>query len=149
MKPGMVVLSLLSFFFLSNCRSLIMEMPSGFAKYQHTGTSFLATSPDGVSLRIRSVKNQPRGTLEVISATAELQFKSTGYTLLQTAPLQSSTGWKGRYYITSVQTMAGDYRYLVAFFLDGEEIHLIEAGGRKEEFMPYEKELVAKLSTVR
>jgi hypothetical protein len=147
MKSYKIYPFIVLFSVLSACKSAEMEAPAGFAIYKEQ-SQFRATSPDGVALRIRTVKNEPEGSMEVIASAIEIQFKTTGYTISEKGSVKSKEGWDGRYYITSVQTMAGDYRYLVAIFLQDKKIHLVEAGGRKEEFEPYRKEILEKLGTL-
>jgi len=124
-----------------------MDLPTGFAKYK--GPPFRAVSADAIRLRLRSIENRPRATLDVLQKTIELHFKNQGYTILKNEAIQNTDGLKGRLFLTSIETLNGSYRYLCAFFLDGDQVHLIEAAGLAKDFQSHEAELLAKARSLR
>lgn len=145
--PGLgLVLFLLS---LTACQTARIDLPDGFALWQNDSNSWHAVSANAIRLRVRTTENKPVGTLAVLTNTTELHFKTIGYTILRNEAVQSDAGLKGRLFVTSVQTMNGDYRYLTAFYIDQDKIHIVEAGGRKDDFLNHEQELIRRIKSLQ
>ncbi len=143
------IVAAVTFFLSSSCQIARVKAPEAFAEYKDYSESFYAVSPDNVSLYVHSEDNRPAGSLKVLSSAVELHFKSIGYRVLHSESIQTNNGLEGKLFIASVQTMAGEFRYLVAFFPDGESVHIVEASGKKEDFLQYEKELIESVSTLK
>ncbi|MCB1174196.1 MAG: hypothetical protein KDK39_11540 [Leptospiraceae bacterium] len=129
---------------VANCQSVRIPTPNGFAEWQHTA-DYAAASPDAVQLRVRSVENQPKASLEVLSQTARLHFESIGYGIKRSEPIQTVNGLAGYLFVTSVQTMQGEYRYLTAFFPDEDTVKIVEAAGSADAFAKYEGDIILKI----
>ena len=46
-------------------------------------------------------------------------------------------------------TMNGEYRYLASFFPVEDDVLIVEAGGRKDDFAAYEKDLISQIRTLQ
>lgn len=136
---------------LAGCQTAEIDLPQGFAEYQDSGTDLYAVTPDAVRLSVRTEENNPAGSLNALSDTAKIHFESIGYKILKSESIRSNSGLAGRYFLTSVETMNGSYRYLTAFYLseDEEDVYIIEAAGSKKEFEKYERDILNKIKTIR
>lgn len=141
---GMVLM-----FTLSACQAPRMETPAGFAEYEKVSNELQLVSPDAVRIRVYRTRNQPVGSLATLTNAVELHFQSIGYKVLRSESISTDAGLSGRLFVTSVMTMNGEYRYLASFFPMEDEVLVVEAGGRKEDFVPYERDLIAKIKTLQ
>lgn len=135
--------------FLIQCKGPMIQAPSGFAEYEGSSGTFQLVSPDAVRVRVYRTDNQPRGNLSTLKSAVELHFESLGYEILRNESIETADGLQGRLFITSVMTMNGEYRYMASFFPVEDDVFIVEAGGRKEDFEPYEKDLIRQIRTLK
>ncbi len=134
---------------LVNCQGPSIQAPAGFAVYENNSNAFHLVSPDAVRVRVYRTENQPKGNLSTLTAAVELHFESLGYEVLRNEAIQTNDGVQGRLFITSVMTMNGEYRYLASFFPVEDDVLIVEAGGRREDFEAYEKDLISQIRTLK
>ena len=135
--------------FAAQCSTPSIQAPAGFAQYEGRGSEFNLVSPDAVRVRVYKTSNQPKGDLATLTNAMELHFDSLGYEVIKSQSIATNDGLQGRLFVTRVMTMNGEYRYLASFFPAEDDILIVEAGGRKEYFEPYEKDLIAKIRTLK
>ncbi|HBS06879.1 MAG TPA: hypothetical protein DEA96_18055 [Leptospiraceae bacterium] len=135
--------------FVLSCQGPMIQAPSGFAVYENNSSAYHLVSPDAVRVRVYKTENQPRGNLSTLTSAVELHFKSLGYEVLRNEAIETNNGLQGRLFITSVMTMNGEYRYLASFFPVEDDVLIVEAGGRKDDFAAYEKDLISQIRTLQ
>lgn len=146
----LIIVNLVLSLVFSSCQSQTrIDLPHGFAKYEDESSAFEAVTADAVRLKVHTVRNEPAGSLNVLTNTSQIHFKQIGYKILRDEKITSTSGLTGRLFITSVQTMNGEFRYLAAFFPDEKRIHIVEAAGSKSTFGFYEKDILSKVKTIQ
>ncbi|MCB1170035.1 MAG: hypothetical protein KDK25_06865 [Leptospiraceae bacterium] len=149
MKSTSILSILFALSMVAACKTPTISTPAGFAVYEGQSSEYNLVSPDAVRIRVYKTKNQPVGSLATLTDAVELHFQSLGYQVLRNENISTNEGLSGRLFITSVMTMNGEYRYLASFFPMEEDVLVVEAGGRKEDFDPYEKEIIAQIKTLK
>lgn len=114
---------------LGGCATL--PVPEGFAPYRHTRDG--AVSPDGVVFRVVTERNKPKADLAFWAEALKRRQENAGYLIVEEGPLGegAAQGW-----MLEMEAPWGpaDYTYLVAIFVDGRKLHIVEAAGEVKRF---------------
>lgn len=107
--------------------------PDGFAVFRRPGR-FQAVSPDDVAYRVRSVKHEPRSDLAFWQEALKNRMEGAGYHVEGETELALADGSKG--YVLELGAANGeqDQAYVVALFVDGGRLVLVEATGEAQRF---------------
>lgn len=149
MKAGVLFL-LLSALLLSilSCRQFDLEAPEGFAE-SSSNDQFRAISPEGVVLRVRSVRNNPVQDLVFWSKALENQLTLEGYIALGqegTLDIPSGEGW---YKEWGVPYGAESFVFLTAIFLHKKAIFIAEAAGEGTQFARHREAIMDSLTNLK
>jgi hypothetical protein len=101
--------------------------PEGFAAGRKAGR-FHALSPDDVMLRVRVEKNKPEADLAFWREAMTVRMTEAGYHVVATGDVTAG-GTPGALLELSAPDGASDATYLVALFVDGKRLVLVEAAG--------------------
>ena len=115
--------------------------PDGFAPFR-LKRGFAAVSPDDVVFRVRVTKNKPRADLAYWTEALRTRLVEAGYRLTGEGEMPSAGG-AGRYLELAAPDGERDARWLVAVFVDGGRITVIEAAGEASRFAA-RREAIAK-----
>ena len=109
-----------------------IPMPEGFAEVERR-PDFLAISPEGVRLRVRSVKNYPEQSLDFWIKALSSDLENRGYVPVNDLRIRD-WGGSGTFQnsLWAVPLGNEDYLYLVSLRLHGKKIEILEAAGPAE-----------------
>jgi len=131
---------------LPACRGFKAEAPEGFAAFDDW-TRFRAVSPEGVLYRVRSEKNDPEATLPFWREALKKRMLDAGYTLVTDG--EAKAGAEAGY-LLEVAAPVGqeDYTYLVAVFVRGSRLTIVEASGEVSKFRGRRAAVVAAIGKI-
>ncbi len=145
----------LSFLFIVACKTekgpLTMDAPDKFAVFDvesEKNTVVRAISSNNVLFQARTIKNEPRAELSFWHEALKTHLKDSGYVLLkdETINIKGKDGILVKFNAPVGQT---DHRLLVALFVLGDEILVVESAGSLKEFQSLEKNIIAAISTLK
>jgi hypothetical protein len=138
---NMIRLALLVLFVApaSGCSSFTLEAPEHFVKLQEPEWSdyqMRAVNADGVVLSVRENDNEAtEGSLTFWADAVRNRLRTVrGYALLEEKPVRAATGEEGHQLRLGRDEGSQAYDYWVTVFVSDEYVHVVEAGGRREEF---------------
>jgi hypothetical protein len=107
-------------------------------------------SADGVVISLRREANPQNGSLEFWAEAVQNRLETAlDYKCEGTGAIKSDTGLDGRL-LTFTDTQKGvEYAYYVAVYVQGSDILVAEAGGKKAAFEPRKSQILQALHTVR
>lgn len=117
-----------------------ISIPDGFAEVKRR-PEWIAMSPEGIRLRVRSVKNYPEQSLDFWKKSLISDLAGRGYLRIDSI---SVCAWDERQpfenTLWAVPWGNEDYLYLVSLRLNGSEIEILEMAGAAEYMSGYLKE---------
>lgn len=121
---------------LSGCMggTTTMEVPGNFVPVERCEPyTIKAVSADGVVLAQRTEDNPKNGTLEFWAAAIGNQLSAReGYTLADNVAVTSESGVPGRLMTYDALRSGAAFKYLLAVFVKGDKVIVVESGGRAE-----------------
>lgn len=124
------------------------EAPAGFATYRAPGP-LRAVSPEGIVYRVRTEANEPRADLAFWREALRQRMLDAGYRLVGEEDIRAGTaesGLDGGVLELAAPVGERDVSYLIALFVDGDELILAEAAG---EVLAFRERREAVLAAVR
>ncbi len=121
--------------------------PEGFAPFR-LKRGFAAVSPDDVVLRVRVTKNKPRADLGYWTEALRTRLVEAGYRLTGEGEMPSA-GAAGRFLELVAPDGERDARWLVAVYVDGGRITVIEAAGEAARFAARREAIVKAIAATR
>jgi hypothetical protein len=122
--------------FLAGCLEGSMSLPPNFIRVGQTGAGGFVQrgiSADGVVVGLRTEKNPMGGTLEFWTEALGNQMTGDhGYKALGREDIKSDTGVPGRLLRFSSDRRGTEFTYLVAVYVQGDDILIAEAGGKAD-----------------
>lgn len=102
-------------------------LPEGFAAYPPQD-AFKAVSPEGVVFRVRNEPNRPYAEMDFWKEALKKRMLEAGYRFGAEGPLQAGVR---QGYLLELTAPYGpqDYGYMIAIFVDKENIQIAEAAG--------------------
>jgi len=101
--------------------------PEGFAEYTESDT-YKAISPEGVVYRVRTEKNRPYAELAFWKEALKKRMMDAGYVFLRESTI--TAGEREGYLLELTAPLdQSDYGYMMAIFVNNEEIIIAEAAG--------------------
>lgn len=116
----------------------------GFAAFKKT-SHFAALSPDDVKLRARVFRNKPKADLAFWREAMRVRMIEAGYTVLAEGDIQAQGG-PGSLLTLSAPSGDKDYTYMIALFVDGGRLVVVEALGETRTFEPWKDALLTGIS---
>jgi hypothetical protein len=107
--------------------------PEGFAPFRRPGR-FQAVSPDDVAFRVRSARNKPAAELGFWTEALESRMVAAGYRVRESGPVTAASGETGALLELGAANGEQDQTYLVAVFVDGRHLIIVEATGEADRF---------------
>jgi len=117
--------------------------PSGFAPGKKT-SRFIAVSPDDVVFRVRTAKNKPKADLAFWKEAMATRMKEAGYRVLAAGDITAG-GVPGALLELSAPDGPQDAAYLVAVFVDGGKLVVVEAAGEVSRFAAHRSAVLAAI----
>jgi hypothetical protein len=132
---------------IAGCAHFRAEVPQGFAGYKGRCV-FRAVSPDGVVLRIRSVKNDPYAELPFWQEALSTRMRNAGYTLVDSSLITVADR------PTSILECAAplgndDQSYLIAVIWGKKRLTIVESAGEVVKFRKHREELLKAIAAIR
>ena len=122
-----------------------MQRPAGFALFE--GERYRAVSPEGVTVGVRLVANDPQQDLAFWAEALKVHLLKAGYRLLAEERFKAPLG-EGSL-LEWVAPVAGqDWVYLTALAIHGSDIALVEAAGPFRHYREHRGALLAILATL-
>jgi hypothetical protein len=121
-------------------------LPEGFAAYPPDG-AFKAVTPDGVVYQVRREPNQPYADMAFWKEAMKKRMLAAGYRFGAEAPLAAGPR---QGYLLELTAPHGplDYGYLIAIFVDKENIQIAEAAGEIAALAKHRPALLAAMANL-
>ncbi len=117
--------------------SFAMTAPDGFVELDEDNSNYDArfTSADGVVISVRAIEHDPEGDLAfwVEAITSRIRMNG-GYALLDTKDVRAGSGQTGTQLRFGRDQNGTPFKYWVTIFVTESHLHLVETGGRTEQF---------------
>lgn len=132
---------------LAACTSFHASVPAGFAPLEDDNP-FRAVTPDGVVYRVREADNEPRADLSFWRKALRKRMQDAGYLFVAEQPLKA--GATPGYLIELAAPFgAQDYAYLVAVFVRGDTLTIVEATGELSRLRLRRKAIIKAIKQLR
>jgi hypothetical protein len=135
MRHALVAALLLN---LVGCSGFALRPPEHFVELEEpewSGFAMRAVNADGVVLGVREVSNDPPGTLTFWTDAIRNRLRTVrGYALVEERPVKAASGHTGHQMLLGRDEGSQTYDYWVTVFVTDDEVLVVEAGGRREEF---------------
>ena len=121
--------------------------PAGFAPGRKA-SRFVAVSPDDVLFRVRTVKNKPRADLAFWKEAMTTRMKEAGYRVVAEGAVKAGAA-EGALLELAAPDGAQDAAYLLAVFVDGGKLVVVESSGEVSRFAAHRPAVVAAIEGMR
>ncbi len=114
-----------------------MTAPDGFVELEEDYSLYDArfTSADGVVISVRELEHEPHGDMDFwVEAIQNRMRMNGGYALLDTKDVHAATGQSGKQLRFGRDQNGTPFKYWITIFVTDDHIHIVEAGGRTEQF---------------
>ncbi|MDP2304803.1 MAG: DUF4349 domain-containing protein [Pseudomonadota bacterium] len=131
-------------------RGVTVSAPAGFAPGKKT-RRFVAVSPDDVVFRVRTVKNEPEADLAFWKEAMTTRMTAAGYRVVAGASPGGNVkagDVPGALLELSAPDGAQDAAYLVAVFVDGGRLVIVESAGEVARFAGRRAAVVAAIEAM-
>lgn len=123
----------------AGCSSFALDAPEHFVKLEQPDWSdyrMRAVNADGVVLAVREADNAASGgSLTFWTDAVRNRLRTArGYALLEEKPVRAASGEQGHQLRLGRDEGSQGYDYWVTIFVTDDFVHVVEAGGRREEF---------------
>ena len=124
-----------------------MESPDGLVKYEKGHGKFAWTTADGVRVKARDVKNEPKAELPFWTDATQRHLTARGYTKKAERCFTTVRGTKGCTLEWLAPRGNEDWVYAVSIFVVDERVTLVEAAGPFARYVAIEAKLAKALET--
>jgi hypothetical protein len=121
--------------------------PKGFAPLD-SEDPFRAVTPEGVMYRVRHEPNQPRADLQFWRKALKQRMDEAGYVFVDDGEIKASAV-PGYRLELAAPFGPQDYAYLIALFVNGDKLTLVEAAGEVSQLREHRNELLAAIRRIR
>ncbi|MEL6761667.1 MAG: hypothetical protein AAFP04_14865 [Myxococcota bacterium] len=129
------------------CMPFQASSPDGFAAYEEDG-EFRAVSPEGITFRVRAEDNEPPADLEFWSEALKNRMSDAGYVVVSDGSVDAKNG-SGYRLELAAPIGELDYSYLVAIFVHGDDIVVVESAGEVGQFAARRDAIESALTNLR
>jgi hypothetical protein len=141
--PNLIV-SLLLASALGGCTTPVPSgMPADFGVYDGRDAR-QAVSFDRVVYQVKRVENKPFADLAFWQIALKERLTKAGYVVTADGPLEAA-GKPGYYIETTAPRGASDYMYLVALFVQGKDLIVIESAGEVAAYKAQREKIFAAI----
>jgi hypothetical protein len=124
-----------------------MDAPDGFVKYTKGHGDFAWTTADGVRVKAREVKNEPKAELPFWTDATTRHLTARGYTKKVERCFTTRAGQKACTLEWLAPRGNEDWVYAVTIFVTGDRVTLVEAAGPFARYVAVEAKLSKALET--
>lgn len=124
-----------------------MTPPTEFVQYQHGHGKFAWTTPDGVRLKAREVKNEPKADLAFWTDALKRHLIAKGYAAKAERCFDTQAGKHGCTLEWLVPRGNEDWVFATTLFVTGDRVTVVEAAGPFARYHAVETQLAAALGT--
>lgn len=124
-----------------------MDAPQEFVKYQRGHGRFAWTTADGVRVKARDVKNDPKADLPFWTDALKRHLNARGYVQKSDTCFDTQTGRKACTVEWLVPRGNEDWVFGVTVFVTGDRVTLVEAAGPFARYRAVEPQLVVALKS--
>jgi len=132
----------------ASCINYTINIPDDFVVYDREA-HFKAITADGIRMKIKKIKNEPKGDILLWSRTIELHLKSRGYQIIKNDEIKTVSGLQGRAMLSLFKYHRKDYSYLTAIFVHKKYVYLIESAGPYDIFNNHQKNIYKSIRSFR
>ncbi len=111
-----------------------LKRPESFAQYRGAEPHLKIISADGVRMQARRVTNEPKSDAGLWLEGVRQHLKHEGYRIIEEGDVQTKDGQNGRRVLSVYRLGEQDFAYLIAVFVRGDHIFLVEAAGPFSKF---------------
>ena len=128
-----------------------VETPAAFVSLEDEEVyDYRATNAHGVVVSVRELPNEPRGDVAFWTDAIRNRLRMNGgYALVEEQEVSASSGQDGHQMRFGRDQNGQPYLYLVTLFVGEERLHLVEAGGPREQFEEVQEAVEASLASLR
>ncbi len=124
-----------------------MDAPDDFVKYAKDHGKFAWTTADGVRVKARDVKNEPKAELPFWTDAAQRHLTARGYTKKSERCFTTRQGAPGCTLEWLAPRGNEDWVFAVTIFVTGDRVTLVEAVGPFARYVAVEAKLAKALQT--
>ncbi len=124
-----------------------MDAPDGFVKYTKGHGNFAWTTADGVRVKARDVKNEPKAELPFWTDATQRHLTARGYTKKAERCFTTLAGANGCTLEWLAPRGNEDWVFAVTIFVTGDRVTLVEAAGPYARYVAVEAKLAKALET--
>jgi hypothetical protein len=122
------------------CQTSKMNPPSGFVEVDSYG-EFRAVSPEGITLAYKAQNNPETGDLAFWSKAVKRSLVQKGHTFEQEEKVETRSGMNGVLLKLTKMRSGTQFTYWVALYVRGAKVHVVQAGGKSEDFESHSQEI--------
>ncbi|MDH5682799.1 MAG: hypothetical protein OEZ36_14500 [Spirochaetota bacterium] len=135
------------------CRDTELDIPKGFAQYSDDSYHFKLISAEGLRIVAYKVDYDPGDESNIDTSLwvkeMELVLKYKGHSKLNTANITSKKGLKGIYSEYQTYYNGESYLYGVTIFIDGDDLYIVESGGKKAHYLRRKEDILQCVQSFR
>lgn len=128
---------------LGGCTPFRSAAPADFAAYE-AGESLQAVGAERVVYQVKRLENKPFAALAFWQVALKERLLKAGYVLSAEGAIQAG-GETGYYIETTAPRGTADYMYLVALFVQGKNLIVVESGGELAAYKPQRDKIFAAI----
>ncbi len=136
-----------------SCKTFDIHTAPGFIELKDSGSyDYRATTPERavVSVRVVPLQGEGSGDLAFWTRAITLQLRDvSGYALVETRDVKSLDGAPGKQLRFGHDDSGKPYVYWTTFFVSGDKLVIVEAGGVKETFDKYAPSIEWMIASLR
>ena len=131
------------------CTRYRLTAPEGFAEVKRQGAgTFLAVSPEGVQMSIKTRRNYPKQDLQYWQTAMREHMLEAGYQLIAGPAGFETEKRQGVYFEWGAPYQGKDCIYLTGLVVSGRRLLVIEAGGEVTDFNRHREEIINSLKNM-
>ncbi len=128
----------------------MMDIPTDFVPADSWAHPVWAVSADGVVVAMRRpYKNPKNGTAEFWAEAIKNELAERGYKLVSSKKIVSDAGAPGHLLTFSSEQQGAEFTYMLAVYVDKDEVLVAEAGGKADATKAKTDALTKALLSVR
>lgn len=132
----------------AGCAPYTARAPEGFAPFDDARSSFAAASPEGLMYSVRHEANEPEADLRFWSEALRKRMEDAGYVVVDDGAVEASSTSGYRLQLAAPLGRE-DYTYLIALFVHGSSLVIVEAAGEVSRFEPKKDAILAAIGNIQ
>lgn len=127
-------------------KGVTLPTPEGFAAYRK-GSRYAAVNPADVKLRVRTFRHKPEAELAFWQEAMRTRMVAAGYVVVSEEKI-TGAGGEGALLELTAPYGTEDLRYLIAVFVDGRRLVVVESVGGAADFKAERERIVAAIREI-